>query len=81
MSGEDVYDVGHVTWCSLCKTTEHDECEPTDHSWDLRYECMACGQMIPYDKEIQLDGWAWVHPACAERWHSMNRYPSVTPDD
>lgn len=67
---EDVYDQPRQ-WCSLCRTTEHSECEPKDI--DLRYQCMACGQMIPYDTEICLEGWAWVHSACAERWMEMQR--------
>lgn len=53
-------------WCSICETTNHDECEPFDV--DLRYDCMVCLDPIELDVEIEMDGWAYVHPQCVEAW-------------
>ena len=76
MRGEDVLDQ-HRHWCSLCRTTAHDECEARDN--DFRYQCMVCNKMIPEDREICLEGWAWVHTACAEAWAAQSIRPKTHP--
>lgn len=43
MSGEDVYDVARLTWCSLCDAP-HEPCELDD---DLEFQCCICNKPMP----------------------------------